>query len=675
MGSDPMPQARDRRHAPELRVYSSRMRVATDRRRPRTPRTARQTILVPVLVSLLVGSCSSTAPNASPSPGATSASTSKSPRTESPTTTPPTTTPPTITPPTAAPTTTPPTTTTPPIDLPSTAYGTALADISEDGTRPLDSALRLFAIAIAPLPGVDAPTDVTGVSSGTLALKHVLAFYDQLSPEQQAVVDAARLPSASAQSASVPAGFARSRRDIIADLVVAEVKQLRADIAAKIGEIPGTIDVSVVASKKDFGQADPQFAGGVYSGCRVKIDAINQADLTVITNTVAHEVFHCFEAAKAKTVAVWNATGDWLIEGAAEWVGADITKPDGTEMSWWRDYLTKAATPLFAWTYQAIGFFSHLNETGTSPWSVFAAMFAAGGNAAAFAASGAAGDPFMTSWGSGFSRDPARGAAWDTTGPGITADQTTPKSLKVSNGDNLAVSAGTYRHASYALFISADIVIVQGNGFVRLNDGTTDIPNVASERYCTRSGGCGKCPDGTPLPDNPSPLAPDPLIAVSSGDQQSSGTIVGLSIEDYCKAHTAVWVHLDRPAATGVLAGTVVELYGCDGPFGTWQGVLRSGGLDDGAGFTVAFSDIPVSFAFAGFGAQNVHTSANGNVPTPIGNITLNLEMDVAIDTVGSSLSITGQGTAGSNIISVTDFLASPLGSLQIEPAPAGSCN
>ena len=664
------------------------MNVAADLRRRTTSRTARQTIFLPILVIMLVASCSSTAPNASPPPSATSASTTKAaatsppataPRTTTPATTArpttarPTTTPPTTTPPTT--TTTPPTTTTTPIDVSSTPYGKALANLSEDGTRTLDSALQLFAIAIAPLPGVDAPTDTTGVTSGTLALKNVLAVYDQLSPEQKAVVDAARLPSDSAQNASVPAGFAQSRRDVIADLVVALVKQYRADIAAKVGDIPGPIDVSVIPLKKDFGQADPKFAGGVYSGCRVKIDAINQADLTVIANTVAHEVFHCFEAAEAKTLTLWNATGDWLVEGAAEWVGADVTKPDGTEMKWWRDYLTKSTTPLFAWTYQAIGFFSHLDETGTSPWSVFPAMFAAGGNAAAFAASGAAADPFMTSWGSGFYRDPARGVAWDTTGPGISADQTTPMSLKVSNGDNLPVSAGPYRHASYALFITADIVIVQGNGFVRLNDGTTDIPKVTSERYCTRSGGCGKCPDGTPLPDNPSPLAPDPLIAVSSADQQSSGTIIGLSIEDYCKAHTAVWVHLDRPAATGVLAGTVVELYGCDGPFGTWNGVLRSGGLDDGAGFTVAFSDIPVSFAFAGFGAQTVHTTANGNVPTPIGNITLDLELDVAIDTVGSGLSITGQGTAGSSIISVTDFLASPLGSLQIEPAPAGSCD
>jgi len=330
--------------------------------------------------------------------------------------------------------------------------------------------------------------------------------------------------------------------------------------------------------------------------------------------------------------------------------------------------------PLFARTYEAIGFFAHLAETGTDPWSVFPAMFAADGSPAEFDVSGANGDAFMTTWASGFFRDPSRGAGWDTDGPGITDDATTPIDVAVANGDNKAFSAVAYATSEDQLAITAEVLIVQATGFARLNDKSIDIPKLTSSVFCTKSGGCGTCPDGSELPDNPAPLAPDAVLAVSSNGLQSGGTLVGLTVEDYCREHTAVWTHFERPATTGVLEGTVVELYGCKGPFGAWEGVLRTGGLDAGDGFTVAFSEIPMSFAFAGKGAQTVHASTNGNVPTPIGNITVAFELDIGIDAEGSTMSITGTGTAATTIISVTDLIGVAGAALPIEPAPPGAC-
>lgn len=573
---------------------------------------------------------------------------------------------------TEAPTTTP---TVPTIDETTSAYAMELANVDADGTRTLDSILALFAIAVAPLPGIDVTLDRTGVSSGTLALRDVVAHYDELTPEQQAAVDAVQQPAADAEIATVPQGFVPRPRSPLKDAVEAAVTSTRAKIAAKLGEIPGDITVAISASKKVFGLASPMFTNGAYSGCRVTISAENpDNNALIILNTIGHEVFHCFEAAGAKTVPVWNAMGGWLVEGAAEWAGADLSLADGTEAGWWKKYLTNPSTSLFGRTYDAIGFFSHLAETGTDPWSVFAAMFAAGGNAAAFDASGANGDAFMTSWSSGLFRDPALGADWDTDGPGITGDAAVPTSLEVANGQTAAVLAPTYANADYATSVTADVLIVQASGYVRLSDGTTDIPRVTASTFCTKAGGCGTCPDGTPLPGDPQPLANDPVVAVSSNALQSSGNLIGLTVEDYCKDQTAVWVHLERPASPGVLAGTVVELYGCQGPFGTWTGVLRSGGLDDGAGFTVPFSDIPATFAFVGHGAQSVHSQANGNVPTPVGNYTLQLNMDIAIDTPGTTLSITGSGTAGNDVIDVTALFPPEGTGLAIEPAPDGAC-
>ena len=293
------------------------------------------------------------------------------------------------------------------VPVSSTAYGEELSKVDASGTRSLESALRLFSIAIAPLPGVDAPFDRSGVRSGTLALKHVLAHYDELTPEQQAVVDAARVPPAGSDIIVVPAGFGRPSQTL-RDIVAAAAIKYRADFAAKIGEIPGVIDVIVGELTDLFGQSDPQFEGGSYSGCTVTIDPVMNTDPTTIANTVAHEIFHCFQAAGAKTTVVWNEFGDWVLEGSAQWAADVLTQPDGNGTEWWTAYLTEIQVPLFTRTYEAIGFFSHLAETGTDPWSVFPAMFAAVGSAAAFDASGANGDAFMTSWASSFLREPAR---------------------------------------------------------------------------------------------------------------------------------------------------------------------------------------------------------------------------------------------------------------------------
>jgi hypothetical protein len=133
-----------------------------------------------------------------------------------------------------------------------------------------------------------------------------------------------------------------------------------------------------------------------------------------------------------------------------------------------------------------------------------------------------------------------------------------------------------------------------------MNDGTLDVPVVTSASYCTKPGDCGTCPDNTELPDDPQPLGPSVMFGVSNNGTASSATVVGQTVEDYCRDHqqVAVWVHAERPALPGVLAGTVIELYACQGPFGPWNGVVRTGGLDDGAGFTVDFADFPVAFAY-----------------------------------------------------------------------------
>ena len=248
-----------------------------------------------------------------------------------------------------------------------------------------------------------------------------------------------------------------------------------------------------------------------------------------------------------------------------------------------------------------------------------------------------------------------------------------PIVLPIANGDNKNFSSIAYATSEDALVITADVLVFQASGFVRLNDGTVDIPKLTSGTFCTRVGGCGTCPDGTALPDNPPQLATNAVLAVSSNALVSSGRIVALTVQDYCRDHQKVWVRYERPPMPGLVVGNIVELYGCQGPFGLWQGVLRSGGIDND-GFVVPFAEIPVSFAFSGTGAQTTHTATSGDVPTPIGNVAVSFELDIAIDDLGSTMSITGTGTAATDILSFSDYMGDAGTALAVEPAPEGSC-
>ena len=196
-------------------------------------------------------------------------------------------------------------------------------------------------------------------------------------------------------------------------------------------------------------------------------------------------------------------------------------------------------------------------------------MFGAADNASAFSVSGADAEPFMSSWASGFFREPEHSTAWDLTGIRISGDIGPAVPLSVDNGQTVAFVAGAYRHAGYRLSVNAEVVTFAATGYIRLNDQTMDIVRLGPSTFCAKPGGCGTCPDGTPLRNDPPPLGTTVLLGVSSGAVSSSGTVTGQSIKDYCKDQMAVWVQFERPASPGV-AGNVVELYGCQGPFGAW---------------------------------------------------------------------------------------------------------
>jgi len=139
---------------------------------------------------------------------------------------------------------------------------------------------------------------------------------------------------------------------------------------------------------------------------------------------------------------------------------------------------------------------------------------------------------------------------------------------------------------------------------------------------------------------------------------------------------TAVMVRIDRSAAPPLLAGTPLELYSCDGPYGDWSGVLRLGGLDAGDGFGVPFADIPLAFSFGGGGGvQSTRTTISGTVPTDLPTLSYDVAGTLTIVVDGDTMSISGVATAVSDLVGASGELGSgQLRDLPIEPAPDGTC-
>lgn len=159
---------------------------------------------------------------------------------------------------------------------------------------------------------------------------------------------------------------------------------------------------------------------GAATGCTIEF-AISAHTGGELRQTVAHEVFHVFEAVMAGTLTNFDRAPykGWLIEGAAAWVESDLLSHDHGARAWWRRYLAEPQLALFKRSYTAIGFFGHMAQVGLSPWGRFKAMFAAESSPAAYAAGVGTDSQFFDTEASVFFRDGAFGAEWDASGPNV----------------------------------------------------------------------------------------------------------------------------------------------------------------------------------------------------------------------------------------------------------------
>ena len=626
---------------------------------------------------ILLAACSSSGrqslPSAPAEPIATVTATDAPATTES--------VPPVATPPVTQPTTTEPaptTTTTTTIDptLP-TPWTDAVAAFDPEAEPRVDAALGLFALVFGAIPGAPEPPQDSGASGDvTIAVRAVRGVWDQLSAEQQAAVEEALHPK---DAAIHVVGEGRRSAPPDAKLVAAindAAKNQRAAIAAKIGNFTGKLTVVVAAkdnAKHDYGVADPEVRpDGTFTGnCTITIFPQAQTGAEELLNTIAHEVFHCFQFGAYGSNAGWARGPKWVTEGGAEWAAATITLADKSTGDRWDRYLRNPNKPLQNKDYDAIGFWAHLAESGVDPWGVFHRVWGAAGTPAAFDAAGANTDAFLDSWGSGYVRNAALGAAWDTTGPGITPTAFAPTAVALPASGAAAKVAPPFASDVFVIETDADVLVVrETSGHARLSDTTIDTPELGETRFCRRPDGCA-CPN-VPNDIPPAPLLGRPVLALSGTPAGTSVSLEAVTLELHCeeRAKQPVRAHLDRPASTGVLEGTVLDLVSCNGPYGDWSGVLRLGGLSTG-GFEVPFKELPVAFSVGGVGVRTVPVAVAGVVPTPVFDVAVNYDLQVTVD--GSTMTISGSGSAATDIFAIENVLPG-LAPLPIEPAPPGVC-
>jgi hypothetical protein len=254
----------------------------------------------------------------------------------------------------------------------------------------------------------------------------------------------------------------------------------------------------------------PDAATNSFSDCEIVFGVAVHAG-GLLAATVAHEVFHVIETQLMGSLA--NASrlqhqGAWLVEGAAEWAGADLAGEDSHTRKWRSEYFRHPGRVLFARSYDAIGFYDHMQQVGISPWVRFHAMFSASSNQAAYEAafpSAADAENFHETEASVFLLDHSAGWPWDPRPSGAPPAGTGPASTGVVSlgaSPHQPVTAAAYADALFHLSLLhvpastplVELVVAQGTVRLRSSSGSLDRVIRGQLTVCTPGARTCACP-------------------------------------------------------------------------------------------------------------------------------------------------------------------------------------
>lgn len=447
---------------------------------------------------------------------------------------------------------------------PDTAWKQLLAE--KDPVTDRDAALQAFTLAVGPLPGVKTPTGPRqDIMSADGAVRWLRLHLDTLTPEQKAAYERYLnwefLPEG---TTGTPRGLASPLSEIQASqlaegqpgwsLVYNQQYTDRALIynqyyGNRFGQ-PLPYPIKVYVARQGRGPALPDAdawseswdkdntPAGVPTRCSIVLfPAFFKGSDNYQHMVMAHEVFHCYQAQMSPAHGNIGGQQKWIIEGMAEWAAHRASGgPGGKDNNWYPTYLTSPYQSLFTRAYDALGFYFHAEESGIDMWSKVKPMLLASSDAEAYQiVIGENEDRFTNSWASGYFRDRGFGDQWDMTGIGITPDKAVSGKATIANKKVAGLNIPAYFNGIYNVTSSADVTFFDFKGSARVYDGKNkDTYPLDGVYFCTK-GEC-KCPDddnydGPPLDK----LAPQSRLALTGGTSGSSGVIVGMKLDDFCK--------------------------------------------------------------------------------------------------------------------------------------------
>jgi hypothetical protein len=317
---------------------------------------------------------------------------------------------------------------------------------------------------------------------------------------------------------------------------------------------------------------------GPVDECTIHVQArATSGSSSDLREELIHELTHCLLFQRFGSI-VYDFPA-WYAEGAADWVANELNGSHVVDR-FWEAYLANPNADLFTRSYDAIGFFVHLEESGTDVWHTIVPMGAALAksglsNVAAWKAANPSTE-FLNNWGSGFAEGRYPGQAWDSGGSGLPKSPgPVPEQRHVRNNDD---PVGVKSVAAGAKIQPLDVdsqvihVTVGAGSYGRIslghrNDAT--LAETAGVNYCSDGTGC-TCPAGSPEAGATFTAMEDGLeyATVTGGLKSGKVTLTGESLKTFCKPRSCLvgsWTQTDEtntgnPYLVGFSGGSGMKL-------------------------------------------------------------------------------------------------------------------
>jgi hypothetical protein len=467
------------------------------------------------------------------------------------------------------------------------AWDAATGRVAANGRLDLPTALSAFALAVGPVPGAEPAPGAKGpITSGTLAVTSVLAHWAELSAGQRTAVLAV-LNGTGARNA--PAAYRAPQptanpniRCLTADSAGAApyramLPGIESDVSAHLGRRLRIADhVFIAVNTKDLEDGALMYAYGCngakagrtgdgVTGCTIHINPSTLAGTEAeLHSYLVHEVVHCFLFDRFGMA--YAAMPAWYVEGAPTWAMSQYGTSSARLGGIWKDYLDTPSVPLSGRSYDGLGFFVHLAETGTDVWAAIdrigAAMRGKGADATGYgwaAAKPTAG--FAGSWGGGFVQGRYPGPAWTSGGAPLPPYSPALPTGRLADGATLRVTAPAYAAAVRRLDVDAEVVVVAGAGTAgRLTLGGGTDAALDGGPFCT-TGACS-CPAGSSGSGTAftAMAGGDVFLGTTGGAHAADVQLSGSSLADFCaKPRTSCLVGTWRTTAFAIANRAITE--------------------------------------------------------------------------------------------------------------------